>query len=99
MTTAGSSSTHEFDTHNYDVNTTGRTGQRVTIRLAVGWWYDSLETGCHLANVGLDRPYTGIENLRPEGMQFFWRWNRGTISLNLEVIWELSVQQVEGVIR
>ncbi len=25
-----------------------------------------------------------------EGMQFPWRWNGGTISLNLGVIWEMS---------
>jgi hypothetical protein len=25
-----------------------------------------------------------------EGMQFSWRWNGGTISLNLEDIWEMS---------
>jgi PAS domain S-box-containing protein len=29
-----------------------------------------------------------------EGMQFSWRWNGGTISLNLGVIWEMSVNQV-----
>ncbi len=27
-----------------------------------------------------------------EGMQFPWRWNGGTISLNLGVIWEMSAQ-------
>ena len=26
-----------------------------------------------------------------KGMQFRWRWNGGTISLNLAVIWEMSV--------
>ena len=25
-----------------------------------------------------------------EGMQFSWRWNGGTIPLNLGVIWEMS---------
>jgi hypothetical protein len=25
-----------------------------------------------------------------EGMQFSWRWNGDTISMNLEVIWEMS---------
>ena len=29
-----------------------------------------------------------------EGMQFSWRWNGGTISLNLGVIWEMSVNHV-----
>ena len=28
-----------------------------------------------------------------EGMQFSWRWNGGTISLNLGVIWEMSVKR------
>ncbi len=27
-----------------------------------------------------------------EGMQFSWRWNGGTISLNLDVIWDMSVK-------
>ncbi len=27
-----------------------------------------------------------------EGMQFSWRWNGGTISPNLGVIWEMSVE-------
>ncbi len=27
-----------------------------------------------------------------EGMQISWWWNGSTISLNLEVIWEMSVQ-------
>ena len=27
-----------------------------------------------------------------DGMQFSWRWNGGTISLNLGVIWEMSEQ-------
>ncbi len=30
-----------------------------------------------------------------EGMQFSWRWNGGTISLNLGVIWEMSVDAVQ----
>ena len=29
-----------------------------------------------------------------EGMQFSWRWNGGTISLNLGVIWEMSVDLI-----
>ncbi len=29
-----------------------------------------------------------------EGMQFSWRWNGGTISLNLGVIWEMSVDMI-----
>ena len=29
-----------------------------------------------------------------EGIQFSWRWNGGTISLNLGVIWEMSVNHV-----
>ena len=36
-----------------------------------------------------------ISKIRPsdaaEGMQFPWRWNGGTISPNLGVIWEMSV--------
>jgi hypothetical protein len=27
-----------------------------------------------------------------EGMQFSWRWNGGTIPLNLGVIWEMSAK-------
>ncbi len=29
-----------------------------------------------------------------EGMQFSWRWNGGTIPLNLGVTWEMSVNCV-----
>ncbi len=29
-----------------------------------------------------------------QGMQFSWRWNGGTISLNLGDIWEMSVNHV-----
>ncbi len=28
-----------------------------------------------------------------EGMQFSWWWNGGTISLNLGIIWEMSVHR------
>ncbi len=31
--------------------------------------------------------------LAAEGMQFPWRWNGGTISLNLGVVWEMSVRR------
>ena len=33
----------------------------------------------------------GMSALAAEGMQFSWCWNGGTISLNLGVIWEMSV--------
>ncbi len=29
-----------------------------------------------------------------KGVQFSWRWNGGTISLNLRVIWEMSVKKI-----
>jgi hypothetical protein len=29
-----------------------------------------------------------------EGMQFSWRWNGGTISLNLGVMWEMSASTI-----
>ncbi len=32
-----------------------------------------------------------------EGMQFPWRWNGGTISPNLGVIWEMSVHITKSV--
>ena len=32
-----------------------------------------------------------------EGMQFSWRWNGGTISPNLGVIWEMSVKGFRAV--
>ena len=34
-----------------------------------------------------------------EGMQFSWRWNGGTISLNLGVIWEMSVESTFATVR
>ncbi len=38
-----------------------------------------------------------------EGMQFPWRWNGGPISVNLEVIWEMSVEILDdtenGIVR
>ena len=34
-----------------------------------------------------------------EGMQRSWRWNGGTISLNLEVIWEISDETIEEMQR
>ncbi len=36
------------------------------------------------------RPSAGYR-MAAEGMQFPWRWNGGTISLNLDVIWGMSV--------
>jgi hypothetical protein len=29
--------------------------------------------------------------MAPKGMQFPWRWDSGTISKKLDVIWEMSV--------
>ena len=34
-----------------------------------------------------------------EGMRFPWRWNGGTISLNLGVIWEMSDEDLPTRIR
>ena len=34
--------------------------------------------------------------LAAKGMQFPWRWNGDTISLNLGVIWEMSVPMCGG---
>ncbi len=34
-----------------------------------------------------------------EGMQFSWRWNGVTISLNLGVIWGMSVPTTFGTLR
>ncbi len=34
-----------------------------------------------------------------EGMQFLWRRDGGTISLYLEVIWEMSVKAIFDAIR
>jgi len=35
------------------------------------------------------KPLAVSERLVAEGMQFPWRWGCDTISLNLEVIWEM----------
>jgi hypothetical protein len=34
----------------------------------------------------------GGRGMAAEGMQFSWRWNGGMVSLNLGVIWGMSVQ-------
>ncbi len=34
-----------------------------------------------------------------EGMQFPWRWDDGTISTNLDVIWGMLVQKVSRIAR
>jgi len=44
-------------------------------------------------------PYEGLSpksghRMVEEGMQFPWRWNGGTISLNLEVIWKMSLKNI-----
>ena len=41
----------------------------------------------------LGRPKSG-HRMAAEGMQFSWRWNGGTTSLNLGVIWGMSDQAV-----
>ncbi len=43
-------------------------------------------------------PYQGGSSksghrMAAEGMPFPWRWDGGTISLNLGVIWEMSVKE------
>ena len=37
------------------------------------------------------RPNRVCDGRAAEGMQFPWRWNGGTISTVLDVIWEMSV--------
>ncbi len=46
--------------------------------------------GKYLPNEGRS-PKSG-HRMAAEGMQFSWRWNGSTISLNLRVIWEMSAK-------